>query len=33
MPWETNLALKHEVPRSASAKGRRISITARAFTG
>src|SRR5262249_19855957 len=31
MPWETNLAVKHEVPRSASAKGRRISITARAF--
>jgi alkylated DNA repair dioxygenase AlkB len=32
MPWETNLAVKHEVPHSAQAKGRRISITARAFT-
>jgi alkylated DNA repair dioxygenase AlkB len=31
MPWETNLAVKHEVPHSAQAKGRRISITARAF--
>lgn len=31
MPWETNLAIKHEVPHSARAKGRRISITARAF--
>ena len=31
MPWETNLAIKHEVPRAARGTGRRISITARAF--
>ncbi len=31
MPWETNLGVKHEVPHTARAKGRRISITARAF--
>jgi hypothetical protein len=31
MPWETNLAVKHEVPHTARATGRRISITARAF--
>jgi len=31
MPWETNLHVKHEVPKAARAKGRRISITARAF--
>jgi alkylated DNA repair dioxygenase AlkB len=31
MPWETNLNIKHEVPKSAKATGRRISITARAF--
>ena len=32
MPWETNLNVKHEVPRTTRATGRRISITARAFT-
>jgi alkylated DNA repair dioxygenase AlkB len=32
MPWETNLNVKHEVPKSAKPNGRRISITARAFT-
>lgn len=31
MPWETNLNVKHEVPHTARTKGRRISITARAF--
>ena len=31
MPWETNLNVKHEVPHTARATGRRISITARAF--
>lgn len=31
MPWVTNLNVKHEVPHSAQARGRRISITARAF--
>lgn len=31
MPWETNLAVKHEVPHQASCTGRRISMTARAF--
>ena len=31
MPWHTNLNVKHEVPHTARAKGRRISITARAF--
>jgi alkylated DNA repair dioxygenase AlkB len=30
-PWETNLAVKHEVPHNARAQGHRISITARAF--
>ena len=31
MPFDTNLAWKHSVPKSARAKGRRISITLRAF--
>lgn len=31
VPFETNLAWKHEVPRFARWKGRRISITLRAF--
>jgi alkylated DNA repair dioxygenase AlkB len=31
MPYATNLAWTHEIPRSAKAVGRRISITARAF--
>jgi len=31
LPWATNLHCKHEVPHRKSAKGRRISITARAF--
>lgn len=31
MPYDTNLAWKHEVPKSAKAKGRRISVTVRAF--
>lgn len=31
MPYDTNLAWKHEVPKSAKSKGRRISITVRAF--
>ena len=31
MPWETNLAWKHAVPRFARRRGRRISITIRAF--
>jgi alkylated DNA repair dioxygenase AlkB len=31
LPWESNLNLKHEVPHNAGARGRRISITARAF--
>lgn len=31
MPYETNLAWTHEVPKSAKAIGRRISITLRAF--
>ena len=30
-PWETNLAWKHQVTKSARGKGRRISITLRAF--
>ena len=30
-PYETNLAWKHDVPRSAHWRGRRISITIRAF--
>ncbi|HSD86959.1 MAG TPA: alpha-ketoglutarate-dependent dioxygenase AlkB [Kofleriaceae bacterium] len=32
MPYATNLAWTHEVPHSAKVTGRRISITARAFT-
>lgn len=31
MPWETNLAFTHEVPRSTRLTGRRISITLRGF--
>lgn len=31
VPWSTNLAFTHEVPRSKREIGRRISITARAF--
>lgn len=31
MPYETNLAWTHEVPKSAKLRGRRISITFRAF--
>lgn len=31
MPYDVNLAWTHEVPHSAKAVGRRISITARAF--
>lgn len=31
MPWETNLAWTHEVPHHASRRGRRISVTLRAF--
>ena len=31
MPWETNLAWKHAVPHFARRRGRRISITIRAF--
>ena len=31
MPFETNEAWTHEVPKSAVAKGRRISVTVRAF--
>jgi alkylated DNA repair dioxygenase AlkB len=31
MPWETNQAFTHEVPSSTRHKGRRISITLRAF--
>ena len=31
MPWDTNLGLKHEVPHQTRHKGRRISVTARAF--
>jgi alkylated DNA repair dioxygenase AlkB len=31
MPWETNLAFTHEVPHSARRRGRRISLTLRAF--
>lgn len=31
MPWETNLNTMHEVPKEKRARGRRISITARAF--
>jgi alkylated DNA repair dioxygenase AlkB len=32
MPWETNLNTRHEVPHRKNATGRRISITARAFS-
>lgn len=32
LPYDTNLAYTHEVPHGASSKGRRISITLRAFT-
>jgi len=31
MPWNTNLAVKHEVPHRKDSIGRRISITVRAF--
>lgn len=31
MPYDTNLAWKHQVPRSARRRGRRISVTLRAF--
>lgn len=31
MPFETNLAWTHEVPRSAKCQSRRISVTLRAF--
>ena len=31
MPYDTNLAWKHEVPKSAKWRGRRISVTLRAF--
>lgn len=31
-PWETNLAFTHEVPRSVTQLGRRISVTFRAFS-
>ena len=31
MPYATNLVWKHEVPRSAKSRGRRISVTLRAF--
>ena len=33
MPYDTNLAWKHEVPRAAKYKERRISVTIRAFEG
>jgi alkylated DNA repair dioxygenase AlkB len=33
MPYETNRVWKHAVPRSATYRGRRISVTFRAFTG
>lgn len=32
IPWQTNRAYTHEVPRSKRSVGRRISITARAFS-
>lgn len=32
MPWETNRAWKHAVPKRASYSGRRISVTLRAFS-
>lgn len=31
IPWETNRAWKHEVPKSRKAVGRRVSLTVRAF--
>lgn len=31
MPYDTNLAVKHEVPASAKYRGRRVSVTIRAF--
>jgi alkylated DNA repair dioxygenase AlkB len=31
MPYETNLALTHEVPKSSTSRGKRISVTIRAF--
>ncbi len=31
MPYDTNLAWKHSVPKSTKCRGRRISITLRAF--
>lgn len=31
IPWETNLAWKHSIPKSTKYQGRRISVTARAF--
>jgi alkylated DNA repair dioxygenase AlkB len=33
MPWATNLAFTHEVPATRGARGRRISLTLRAFHG
>lgn len=33
MPYDSNLAWKHEVPRSARHQGRRISVTVRALRG
>src|SRR3954453_2009197 len=33
MPYDTNLAWKHSVPKFARYRGRRISLTLRAFTG
>lgn len=32
LPWETNLRFTHEVPKMEGARGKRISITIRAFT-
>jgi alkylated DNA repair dioxygenase AlkB len=31
IPWETNMAFTHEVPRLARYRGRRVSVTMRAF--
>ena len=31
MPYDTNLAYTHEVPHSAKSRGRRVSVTIRAF--
>ena len=31
MPYNTNLAWKHEIPKSARRLGRRVSVTLRAF--